>query len=235
MSKRKTPLRQPMGSWDDFETAGYVEGQTLPFSRTQSPEAYDRWLFEFLRTDLRALTPVQLHGMRANLWAFVDPGEIKGQSWSTDPRRPAERPNAVSLPPIEVLEEMQQDARAGLQRLRENKWYVLEEGIGYGIACAGHHIVRIGRSGTFKDLFRAALMDTVQAVWGSLYECPRCHALFVKVGKQKYCSPTCGRRTHWDAFKERRAARDHHREYTGRVRKRLGGKVKVSARPRREK
>jgi hypothetical protein len=58
--------------------------------------------------------------------------------------------------------------------------------------------------------------------------------MFLKVGKQKFCSSTCARRTHWDAFKERRPNRDHHRDYAHRVRKRLGPKVKVSTKPRRK-
>jgi hypothetical protein len=224
MPKRKKRVRQLMRPWDDFETDGYVQGQTLPSSWSQSPEAYARWLFEFLRTDLRTLTPGQLLGMRADLWAFVRPEIIEDKSWGNE-----------SLPTAEVLEAIQQDARAGIQRLREGEWFALERGIGYGIARFGDHIMRGGRRGTFEDLFRAAMIDTVQTLWERLRECPRCHAMFLKVGKQKYCSSICARRTHWDAFKERRPNRDHHTEYARRVQNRLGANVKVSRKPRRQK
>ena len=211
-----------MRPWDDMETDGYVPGQTLPSS--WSPEAYARWLFEFLRTDLGTLTPGQLLGMRADLWAFVRPEIIEDKSWGSE-----------YLPTADVLKALQQDARAGIQRVLKGEWFGLERGISYGIARFGEFIFRGNRRGTFEDLFRAAVMETVQTFQEQLYECPRCHAIFVKVGKQKYCSATCARRTHWDAFKERRPNRDHHREYARRVKNRLGAKVKVSVKPRRKK
>ena len=141
--------------------------------------------------------------MRADLWAFVRPEIVLNKSWGDD----------EWLPPIKMLEALQREARAGIQRVRAGDWFELEQGIGYGIARLGNQIIRGSRRGTFEDLFRAAVMDTVQVFWDRLRECPRCHSIVLKVGKQKYCSPTCASRAHWDAFKARRGTRDHHREY----------------------
>ncbi|MBI2187319.1 MAG: hypothetical protein HYU37_09420 [Acidobacteria bacterium] len=221
MPKRKRPSSQPASS-DDIEVDRYVPGQTLP--PKWSPDAYARWFFDFLRIDLATLTPGQLLGMRADLWAFVRPEIVLNTSWGDE-----------HLPPAETLEAFQRDARAGIQRVREGQWFTLEQGIGYGIARLGNQVVKGRRSGTFEDLFRAAVMDTVQAFWDRLYECPRCHAIFLKVGKQKYCSSTCASRAHWDAFKARRRARDHHLEYARRTQKRLGANAKVRIKPRRAK
>ncbi len=225
MPKRRKRSSQPTASFalspahDDLELTSYTEGQTLPPS--WSPDACAQWFFDFLRTDLAALTPGQLLGMRADLWAFVRPEIVQNRSWDG------------FLPPVEIMETLQRDALAGIQLVREGKWFELEAGITYGIARMGNHIIRGSRRGTLQDLFRAAVIDTVQESWDRLRDCPHCHALFLKVGKQKYCSPTCAGRAHWDAFKARGSARDHHAEYTRRTRKRLGPKVRV--RPRRAK
>jgi hypothetical protein len=158
--------------------------------------------------------------MRADTWAFVRPETIENQAWEGQ------------LPPTEVLTRLQYDARAGIQRVRDGEWFELESGIGYGIARMGEQIVRGSRRGRFEDLFRAAVMDVVQTLWDRLHECPFCHAVFLRLGKRKYCSPACASRTHWEAFKARRKSRDHHREYTRRARKRTGSNVKVKARKR---
>jgi hypothetical protein len=221
MPKRpsKQPERKFLEASQDFEISSYVRGQTLPHS--WSPDTYARWLFDFLRTDLATLTPGQLLGMRADLWAFVGPEIVENPSWDGN------------LPTVDVLETLQRVARAGIQRVREGEWFELEAGIKYGIALAGDRVIRGNQRGTFDDLFRAAVMETLQGYWHRLPECPRCHAIFVKVGKQKYCSPTCASRAHWDAFKARRRARDHHSEYERRVKKRLGPNVKAKPRGRK--
>lgn len=224
MPKQKKLAHDPRdvtGWWFPLSSS-HVQGQTLPSE--WSPEAYAQWLFVFLRADLGALTPGQLLGMRADVWAFTRPEIIERTSWDSE-----------SLPTAEILAALQEDARAGIQRVRDGDWFDLEKGISYGIALMGDRIVRGSRRGTFEDLFRAAVMDTVQTFWKQLCECPRCHGVFLKIGKQKYCSSTCARRTHWDAFKVRRSPRDHHGEYARRTRKRLGENVKVASRRRKRK
>src|SRR5688572_18833355 len=98
MAQRKKPSRQPVPGWwtDYLETSSQVPGQTLP--ATPSPEAHAQWFFEFLRTDFGTLTPGQLLGMRADVWAFVRP-EIVETSWDNE-----------VLPPVESLKALQQEA-----------------------------------------------------------------------------------------------------------------------------
>jgi hypothetical protein len=149
--------------------------------------------------------------MRADVWRFVRPEIIKNRSWGSE-----------DLPPAAILAAIQQDAIAGIKLVREGEWWDLQEGIGYGIARMGERLIRGSRSGTFEDLFRAAAMDTVQTFWERLHECPRCHAMFLKVGKQKFCTPACASRAHTDAFRKRHPDRDHHAEHERRVKRRLG-------------
>jgi hypothetical protein len=132
--------------------------------------------------------------MRADLWAFVRPERLGHPDWGAQP-----------LPSLEQLLALQRDARAGIQRVRDGKWWELEDGIGYGIARMGTRLIKGARRGTLTNLFRDAVMETVLAFWPQLHTCARCHALFVKVGKQKYCSPACANRAHWERFKARHA------------------------------
>jgi hypothetical protein len=217
----KHQSKRPRPSWEDFEVASYQPGQTLP--PHWSPSAYAKWLFEFLRCDLGTLTPGQLLGMRADLSAFVRPEIVTGTSWADD----------SLLPTRDVLETLRQDARAGIQRVRNGEWFELEEGICYGICRIGDGVFRGQRRGSFADLFRAAVMEVVQSQWSRLRDCPRCHETFLKMGKQKFCSTTCASKASWDAFKTRRRARDSHQEHASRTRKRLGRNVKVSTKHRR--
>jgi hypothetical protein len=159
-----------------------------------SPERYAQWLFGFLRTDLNVLTPGELLGMRADLWAFIRPERLGYPDWREEP-----------LPSAEKLRDLQRDARAGLQRVLEGQWFELKHGIGYGIARMGGRLIKGVRRGTLEDLFRDAVMDAVLAFWPQLRTCARCREMFVKVGKQKYCSPACASRAHWERFKARRS------------------------------
>ena len=222
MPRRKTPAAVrpfPPSPADEelLESASYRAGQTLPAS--WSPEAYLRWFSTFLRTDFSTLTPGQLHGMRVDAEAFARLELVTASSIG-------------ELPDLALLETLQRDVQQGIQRLRDGEWFLLEEGIGYGIAQIGDHIMKGCRRGTFEDAFRASAMDVVEAFWDRLPVCPRCRTTFLKIGKQKYCSPICASRAHWEAFKTRHRVRNHHREYKRRVQKRLGAKVTIKPRRR---
>ena len=158
-----------------------------------------------------------------DLWRFVEAEIIEKASWNL---------RKDDLPPVKVLVALQTSARLGIQRVREGKWFSLKDGIRHGIARRGDSIVRGSRRGTFEDLFNAAVMDAVQAFWTRLHECPRCHQIFLKIGKQEYCTTLCASRTHWEAFKARRQPRDHRREYARRIRKQVGPNVKIAPRRR---
>jgi hypothetical protein len=173
--------------------------------------------------DLDALNPGGQLNVRANLYAFMSPEIVEleqGESWSD------------GMPDFQTAKELQLDGKDGLDRIRRGDWWALEKGISYGIHRTDKRLAKGRRKGTSKDFFRAAAMDTLQRFWSRLRACPRCKAIFLKTGKRKYCSPSCASRAHWEAFKERRAGRDHHREYTDRIRKRLGN-LKVT--PKRRK
>jgi hypothetical protein len=184
------------------------------------------WFFDFLRTDLKSLTPGQRLGMRADLWAFVDPELVEREE---DERWPE------GMPDVAVLEALQRDAIEGIERLRKGDWWTLDKGISYGIAWVGDRFIRGSRRGTFKDLFRATAMEEIRAHGSRLRSCPRCSGIFLRIGKRKFCSAICANRAHWDAFKERRTPRDHQREYARRVRRALSPNVKISARKRKRK
>ena len=196
-----------------------LDGQTL--QAAWSKEASARWLFEFLRMDLAALTPGQLLGARADAWVFAQPEMVV--NWDQSENRPT----------VVMLEAVQREVREGIHRVRQGGWFELEEGISYGFARFGDQIIKGRRRATFEASFLAAAMDTVQEQWSRLYECPRCRRLFLKVGKQKYCSPKCAGQAHWENFKARRPARNHEREYARRTQKRLGPTARVKIKAKR--
>ena len=245
-NRPKRSSLQPIPSLPPRELySGYVHGQTLPASWSQ--DTYAKWFFDFLRTDLTTLTPGQRLGMRADAAAFLGPAFVEGTTAaegvenmpaladkSLHPvHRKARAKIQAGLPSVEVLQQLQREARAGIQRVRDGDWWELEQAISYGIHRLGNDIARIPERGNFRELFLARAMDTVQTCWSRLHPCPRCHEMFLKVGKQKYCSQTCATQTHWEKFKAKRSARDHHIEYERRTKKRLGPNVKVK--PRRSK
>jgi hypothetical protein len=217
--KRKTQHRLPADT-GGLEISSYIRGQTLPAD--YEPDRYAQWFFEFLRSELRSLTPGQQLGMRADLWRFVA-AELYTKSWSAD----------ELLPPIDTLEQLQAIARDGIESVRRGDWFTLESGVGYGIAALRDRLIRGSRKGSFNDLFRAAVMDTLQANWHRVRACPRCGEIFLKLGKQKYCDAKCANRAHWATFKAKRPARNHHDEYVHRTQKRTGAKLKIK--PRRTK
>lgn len=215
-SRAKKHTRSGISADSRWSTDSYIAGQTLPW--TYEPNAYARWLFEFLKTDLSVLSSEQDRETRANLRAFVR-AELPEDGFGAD-----------LLPTEEATRGAQSIGRQGIQRVLAFEWFELEKGIAYGIARAGDQIIRGSTRGSFADLFRAAVMDVVQEYWDRLYDCPRCHSIFVKAGKQKYCSTRCMTAANWDRFKENRPVRDHRQEYLARVRKRLGSKVRVQRR-----
>src|SRR5262245_16934741 len=104
--KPRTGRTFPPAADEEFESAIHVPGQSLPSSR--SPEKYAAWFFDFLRTDLSSLTPGQRLGVRADLYAFVNPEIVvlERDDWHD------------GMPDIRVLEELQQDGNEGLARIR---------------------------------------------------------------------------------------------------------------------
>jgi hypothetical protein len=204
----------------------FVRGQTLPDRRDS--DAYDRWLFDFLRADLGALRGGVLLGARADAWAFVRPAVVDDSEGSS---------LEEAFPSAAVLAEVQREARTALQVLGEGK-EVARPGLTSpgGMKLRGDRLLNTVRRGTFHDLFLTTALDTIQASWPRLRKCPHCHGVFLKVGKQQYCSPLCAGRARGEAFKARHPdrRRDYHHEYERRIRQRLGRKVTVRSRQRTE-
>lgn len=197
-----------------MEFASYVAGQTLPTRR--DAEIYARWFFnEFLRLDLGTISAAKESELAANLWAFVGPGMVR------DAR------SREGVVPLVAMSSLAQAARDGIRRVTQGGWYELKEGVSYGIAQLGDGLVKGRQTGTFEDQFHAAVMDACLVFWDRLRDCPGCGTLFLRAGKQKFCSNTCSRRASWERFERHRGPRDHHKEYESRVRKKLGATVKV--------
>jgi len=202
-----------------------TEEQTL--SRRPSQDEYARWLFEFLRSDLADLTPGQQDGMRTDAREFAVPAHAL-------PAHDEGRLDSEGRPTIEALRSLQTETRDAIQRVRSGAWFE-PPSLLWGIRLVGSRIVRRYRSRDFRGRFLTAVADVLQANWERVRVCPTCRALFMKKGKQKFCSPTCGNRAHWAAFVKRgRPARDYQREHETRTRRRLGStKVKTAKRGRR--
>jgi hypothetical protein len=244
MTVRRKSAARP--SVPEPELSGMVvPGQALPMCSPAA--AYIKWFFDFLRTDLATLTPGQLLAMRADAHAFLGhvildptPGDVESQPAVIDESLPPFYRHGQAViestgPTAASLQAVQREARAGLQRVRDGEWFHVElEGPWrLSIVREGNRIIRLPRHGTFRMLFLAAAIDVVEQSWPQLRECPGCHTLFWKVGKQKFCTLACGSRTHWLAFKARRSARDYRREYNQTLRKRIGPVAKVKIKPKR--
>ena len=194
----------------------------LTTSRFPSADARGRWLLDFLRVDFEKLTPGQLVDLRTHAWEFGTTAEgtivdLSPDDGLGDDGRPSES----------LLRELQDNLANGIQVLREGDGFWSHGPVGGGIARSGVRIIRSHREGTFRDLFIAAMVDSVQDSWDRLRVCPRCETAFYKVGKQQYCSPVCSRKTRWDTFKSKRRKRDYRAEREAALKKRLGPKSKV--------
>ncbi len=143
-------------------------------------------------------------------------------------RRAASKPTTY-LPSVTVLRQLQADFDAGYSRLRKGDWWLLDHPMTQGIARMGNRLIRGHRQAPFRDLFVAMIIDLVEEYWPQLHRCrrPRCRAVFVKVGKEAYCSSKCSNRTRWDRFKSRPRPRDYHREREQAIRKKRGPLAKV--------
>src|SRR5262245_55196974 len=207
MRNRSTPQRR-----DDRAASLKPTNNLFP-----SEEDRARWLFDFFRADLTTMSDGQLLDTRNRAQAFA-----VGFSSDSD---------TLSL---EALSQLQAGLREGWARLRAGDWWTLDGPIAYGIAPMGRGLTRGERRGQFRDLFVAAAMDAVQECWNRIAECPRCKSVFVKTGKQRYCSPECSQKTRWDRFVSKtKRTRDYRAERTRAVRKRTGSNVKLATRSRR--
>ena len=184
-----------------------------------TPASYGEWLFDFLWQDIDKLgSQVDL---RRRAFEFISFGDGALIDLTPDGGLADDR-----LPTVAVLKELQHLVIAGIATLRAGRWWSLPP-VAYGLARLGSRLTRGSRQGPFRSLFLVAAADAVEESWSRLWECPHCRRIFVKAGKQRYCSAACSQRTRWDRFKPKRPARDYRLERENAMRKRLGAKVKV--------
>ena len=206
------------------QSQGAISGRDLFVESTffSTPESYAEWLCDFLRQDLDR--PASEVDLRRKAFDFISVGE-----GAVIDLTPAGGLADDHLPTMAVLRDLQQEVATGISTVRAGNWWVVPP-ITYGLARLGSRLIRGHRQGPFRSLFLAAAADAVQESWQRLWECPRCHHLFVKVGKQRYCSAACSQRTRWDRYKGKRPPRDYRLERENANRKRLGANVKVGRR-----
>jgi hypothetical protein len=199
-----------------------IDARREPFrsgSYFPTEEAKARWLLRLMSANLAELTPGELIGMSRDAAGFISPA-------FPDPNGP--EPDAA------LLRELQAALVRGWRKLNAGEWWALEGRIGYGIARMGPgrgRIIRGERQGRFADLFQAAALDLMQEHWSRLETCPKCGVVFLKVGKQEYCSPTCSQKVRWQRFAAKaKRARDYRAERTNAIRKRTGANVKLGRR-----
>jgi hypothetical protein len=65
---------------------------------------------------------------------------------------------------------------------------------------------------SFGDALHRALEAAFAQVCGRIRACPQCGRLFLKEGKQAYCSNACGQKVRWARFIAHRPPRDYRRE-----------------------
>ena len=190
-----------------------------------TPASYAEWLFDFLRQDIDK--PGSEVDLRRRAFEFISFGDGALIDLTPDGGLADDR-----LPTVAILKELQHLVIAGIATLRAGRWWSLPP-VAYGLARLGSRLTRGSRQGPFRSLFLVAAADAVEESWSRLWECPHCGCIFVKVGKQRYCSATCSQKTRWSRFKDKRRARDYRKERESTIRKRLGAKVKVGHRQSR--
>ena len=184
------------------------------------------WLLRFVRTDLADISDATLLALRMEAVRF--PGAVipEYEEGEFEP----DGPGGYPLPSRDVLRSIQRQYHAGMARLARGDWWMLEKPLRYGIARAGERILMGSERGPFHDLFIAGAMSLIQEYWPQLYSCPQCHAVFLKEGKQQYCSPECSRRKRWARYQANRPDRDYRNERERAVRRKLGPRVRVGRR-----
>jgi hypothetical protein len=201
-------------------------------SRFNTEDARARWLSAFVHANLAAAKPERVLGLRRDAFDFVD---VTGAGCVIEPG--AEEIADDALPTVALLQQLQDDFKTGYETLKAGGEWMLPEPIRYGIetwpepirysfAGPGTRVIKGAGRGSFRSLFVAGMLDIVTEWWNSdrIRTCPRpkCGKLFLKVGRQVYCSAACSSITRWEKFQAKRRARDFKAEHRQRTAKRLG-------------
>jgi hypothetical protein len=214
----------------------------LPRGRSQPPdvivstqifpdaESRARWLLDFLRLELDSISISTWRRLRREAWGFVDDGNSAIErdtdvGFSTD--------EALVLVDPGALRDLQEEVRRGIKAVRDGRWWLVKGEKEHGIARWGGSLRRGHRAGVFRVLFVAIAVDIVEEYWSAMYQCPQCDQLFLRQGKQMYCSKVCSRRTRWARFALGRPERDYRAERERAFQRRHGARVKLGRKTKR--
>ena len=141
-----------------------------------------------------------------------------------------------NYPPLRVgdlatLSELQQELIDGLDRFTRGYHWKIEGPSVVSVARAGDALTR-SYQGTFKQLFRVSMLDAFERCQTRLRRCS-CQRIFLRVGKQKYCSTACAQKTRWERYKPSRATRDYRAERENAIRKRTGANLRIRGKAKR--
>jgi hypothetical protein len=190
-----------MGGMKESITGQMVEEAKGVVGTTANQRA--RWLLEFLRQDPGKITGHERVTVQLALAIFV-----AGSVWPIKPGVPI--PCNSFLPRGNELEQWRDETVGLLEAFKEKRRWEMEVTVKRSFSRAGDG-VKIEPVPTMEKsmAFQEAVLDTLQAAQAHLRFCANtsCDALFVRSGKQKYCSPRCegtaSKRTHRQRVKAR--------------------------------
>ena len=195
------------------------DGFELSSSRFPDGESRALWLMEFLRLDLGTLDVPRSAETQQAAWEFATSrGALVERDDDLD---------AANRPRHSALVRLQDEIKHGIQRVRSGEWWELTEPVSYGIARMGGKLIGGPQRGLLRSLFVQTAMDIIKEEWARLRACPHCARMFIRLGKQAYCSPGCSQKERWNRFKVGRAPRDFHAERQNALRKRHGAQIRV--------
>lgn len=170
-------------------------------------------LLEFVRLDLDTLREGALLDLRHDLILFT---VGIGASFQLAPEE-------LTKP---LLRQLQRDLRDGLHTMKVDgmRWPLPQEPRGLALeppvpSARNRARVSSGPRLTydlkpFRGAFLAAAVQEISKHWDDIRPCPQCGSFFLRVRRQKYCSPEC----RWNAFAPKRPERDYESEYQHRRR-----------------
>jgi hypothetical protein len=221
------------------------------------PERID-WLLKFLRRDVRLLRPGERLDLVADVEKYLMARVDARHSVDSRDDSPADDPETatVDIQRRAKLESLQTEIGNGVRALEGGATWKVFEPLrfapgehGDGEVDRREHLIggrpphwafRRTDDGEIGWYFegndrQVALANAVLLLvrwWPQLQRCAHCGSLFrPSHGRQRYDDPKCSFAARWSRFAPNRQ-RDYQKEYTTRVRRRLGARVKPAARKR---
>lgn len=201
-----------------------------PIPKYSGPVPNLKWLLDFVRLDLDTLRPGALLDLRHDVILFT---VGIGASFQLSEDEPSPT----------LLRQLQLDLRSGLHSLFVDgmRWELPEAPSEWALepplppapnlkAGAREPQLTFGLQ-PFRGAVLARAVHAIRERWADIRPCPHCESFFLKVRRQKFCSPEC----RWAAFAPTRQKRDYSGEYRHRRRqaKRATEREKAQAAGRR--